>query len=218
MPNAPIVRPATAGPTTRAALNIAELRATALPMSPRPTISTTKLWRTGMSIALAVPRQQRQDDDHPDLDDTGQREHGEDRGEHHHHGLHDEDRLALRQDVGEHAAEQAEDHHREELRGSDHAQPERVVGELEDEPGLGDLLHPRPDQRDELAAEEQLVVAVAEGAQPSDGVHGHRPRPVLVALGDRSMPARWSARWRRRASASSIISAMRTALSRSVSI
>ena len=55
-PNAPIVRPATAGPTTRAALNIAELRATALPMSPRPTISTTKLWRTGMSIALAVPR------------------------------------------------------------------------------------------------------------------------------------------------------------------
>ena len=150
--------------------------------------------------------EQRQDDDHPDLDDTGQREHGEDRGEHHHHGLHDEDRLALRQDVGEHAAEQSEDHHREELRGSDHAQPERIVGELEDEPGLGDLLHPRPDQRDELAAEEQLVVAVAEGAQPSDGVNGHRPRPVLVALGDRSMPARWSARWRRRASASSIIS------------
>ena len=39
MPNAPIVSPATAGPTTRAPLNIAELIATALPMSRGPTIS-----------------------------------------------------------------------------------------------------------------------------------------------------------------------------------
>ena len=127
--------------------------------------------------------EQRQDDDHPDLDDAGQREHGEDRGEDHHHGLHDEDRLALRQRVREHAAEQPEDHHGDELRGGDHAEPERIVGELEDEPGLGNLLHPGPDQRDELAAEEQLVVAVAEGAQPPDGVNGHRRRPALVALG-----------------------------------
>ena len=162
--------------------------------------------------------EQRQDDDHPDLDDTGQREHGEDGGEDHHHGLHDEDRLALRQRIREDAAEQPEDQHGDELRGSDHAEPEHVVGELEDEPGLGNLLHPRPDQRDELAAEEQLVVAVAEGAQPSDGVHRHRLRPALVALGEGSMPARWSARWRRRASASSIISAIRSALWRSVSI
>ncbi len=40
---------------TRALLNIAELRATALPMSSRPTISTAKDWRTGMSTALTVP-------------------------------------------------------------------------------------------------------------------------------------------------------------------
>ncbi len=39
MPKNPIVNPATAGPTTRAPLNIAELRATALPTSRGPTIS-----------------------------------------------------------------------------------------------------------------------------------------------------------------------------------
>ncbi len=54
-PTAPMVRPATAGPMTRAPLNIAELRATALPMSSRPTISIAKAWRTGMSTAFTVP-------------------------------------------------------------------------------------------------------------------------------------------------------------------
>ena len=39
MPNRPIVKPATAGPTTRAPLNIAEFSATALPTSRGPTIS-----------------------------------------------------------------------------------------------------------------------------------------------------------------------------------
>ena len=54
-PNAPIARPATAGPTIRAPLNIAELSATALPRSSRPTISTAKAWRVGMSIAFRMP-------------------------------------------------------------------------------------------------------------------------------------------------------------------
>ena len=55
MSNRPIVIPATAGPRTRAPLNIAELRATALPMSSRPTISTEKAWRVGMSTTLVSP-------------------------------------------------------------------------------------------------------------------------------------------------------------------
>ena len=54
-PNAPIDRPAIAGPTTRAPLNRAELRATAGPTSSRPTISTENAWRTGMSTAFAIP-------------------------------------------------------------------------------------------------------------------------------------------------------------------
>ena len=55
-PNAPMVNPATAGPTTRAPLNIAELSETAFPMSLGPTISMANDWRTGMSMALTQPR------------------------------------------------------------------------------------------------------------------------------------------------------------------
>ena len=49
MSNAPISRPATAGPMIRDALNIAELSPTALATSSRPTISTANAWRVGMS-------------------------------------------------------------------------------------------------------------------------------------------------------------------------
>ena len=48
--------PATAGPTTREALNIAELRAMALIRSSLPTISMMNAWRAGMSKALTTPR------------------------------------------------------------------------------------------------------------------------------------------------------------------
>ena len=51
-----IMRPATAGPITRAALKVAELRAMALTTSSRPTISTANDWRTGISMAFAQPR------------------------------------------------------------------------------------------------------------------------------------------------------------------
>ena len=58
----------------------------------------------------------------------------------------------------------------------DDAQPDRVVGQRQDEPRLGHLLHPRADERDRLAGEEQPVVAMAEGAQPADRgrVEAHR--------------------------------------------
>src|SRR5439155_190662 len=49
-------RAATAGPTMRAPLNAAELRAIAFTRSSFPTISTTKTWRVGMSITFAQPR------------------------------------------------------------------------------------------------------------------------------------------------------------------
>ena len=54
-PRAPMRMPPTAGPTIRAALNIAEFRPTALVMSSRPTISTTNAWRVGMSTAFTRP-------------------------------------------------------------------------------------------------------------------------------------------------------------------
>jgi hypothetical protein len=55
MPITLIRTPATAGPTTRAPLKIIELSAIALGKSSRPTISTTKVWRAGMSKAVTRP-------------------------------------------------------------------------------------------------------------------------------------------------------------------
>ena len=57
-PNAATVSPARAGPTRRAPLNMAELRAMALVRSCfRSTMSITKDCRVGMSKALTKPRQ-----------------------------------------------------------------------------------------------------------------------------------------------------------------
>ena len=174
-PTRPIVIPATAGPMIRAPLNIAELSATALPMSSRPTISTANDWRTGMSTAFAQPRSRASrmmigTVTRPVYVRTARM-----MARRHHHDLDGDQGRALRERVGEHAREQPEHHDRDELGGRDHPEPERVVGQLEDEPGLGDLLHPGADQRDRLAAEEQPVVAMAERGDPA-GAHHRRPR------------------------------------------
>src|SRR5262249_41664846 len=47
----------------------------------------------------------------------------------------------------------------------DHPEQERRAGEAVDEPRLGDRLHPGTGQGDDLAAEEELVVPVAERAE-----------------------------------------------------
>ncbi len=166
----------------RAPLNIAELSATALPTSSRPTSSMAKDWRTGMSTALAQPEQDRQDQDHPDLDEAGDRQDGEDRRARTIITTWVPTRVcALGQGVRGDAGEQAQDHDRHELGRGHDAEPDRVAGQLEDEPRLGDLLHPRPDERDGLAAEEQPVVAMAEcascRARASPRPHGRRIAP-----------------------------------------
>ena len=50
-----IIKPAMAGPTIRARLNVDEFSATALARCSRPTISPTKLCRTGGSNAVNTP-------------------------------------------------------------------------------------------------------------------------------------------------------------------
>jgi len=55
VPTTAIRTPPTAGPTMRAALKTAELRAIALATSSLPTISTTNDWRAGMSTVLTRP-------------------------------------------------------------------------------------------------------------------------------------------------------------------
>src|SRR5438105_43171 len=55
-PNPAMTRPAIAGPITRAAMNIALLRLTALLTCSAPTISTTNARRAGLSKAFTAPR------------------------------------------------------------------------------------------------------------------------------------------------------------------
>ena len=87
------------------------------------------------------------------------------------------------------AGEQAQDHDRQELRGGHDAQPQRVAAaDRQDEPCLGDLLHPGADERDGLPAEEQPKVAMPERAtspwcagdasRRERGRAGHRPAPA----------------------------------------
>ena len=55
VPIAVMARPATAGPTIRAVLNVVAFSATAFGSCALPTISTTKDCRTGVSTAAAQP-------------------------------------------------------------------------------------------------------------------------------------------------------------------
>src|SRR5205823_11586821 len=62
------------------------------------------------------------------------------------------------------------------------SQFERRVRQLEHEPRLADALHPRADERDDLAGPEQAVVAVTERPQ-SGPWHGSWPPRVIIAQG-----------------------------------
>ena len=162
-PKKPIVRPAIAGPTMRAPLKIARVEGDGVGARPRgPTISTVNAWRVGMSTALVMPR------------------------------IVASTRICHTCTVSvttsanrmkasviwtawvaisvwrlgrasairpPNSPSRSTGQERERRR---QAEDQRVAGELEDEPRLGDLLHPGPDEADELAAEEQPVVAVAE--------------------------------------------------------
>ena len=201
MSKTPIARPAIAGPTTRAALKIAELRATALPMSSatdhlhherlpgrhvdrvRDAQGRAPGRRCARPGRCRVAARTARTNARIIADDLGR-----------------DERLPLRQGVGDEAAEQAEDDHGRELGGGDAAEHERVVGQLQDQPGLGDGLHPRADQRESLADEEQPVVAMPErarspwmrasrrtaGASSGD----HRPRLVERVVGQRGRSRR----------------------------
>ncbi len=111
--------------------------------------------------------------DHPDLHQVGHHQDAQRQGEDERHDLGHDERLTLGQGVGDDAAEEAEDEHRQELAGGHDAQRERVVGQRQHQPALGDRLHPGADQRDQLAGEEEPEVAVCE--RRSDAARHARP-------------------------------------------
>ena len=73
--------------------------------------------------------------------------------------------LSLRNGVGQDAAEESEEEHRRELGGGNEAQCDRIVGQLEYQPRLADLLHPSAHQRHEHSEPEKPEVAMAECAE-----------------------------------------------------
>ncbi|MFN8629172.1 MAG: hypothetical protein U0838_02285 [Chloroflexota bacterium] len=145
-------------------------------------------------------QEQRKREDVPHLHDAGLRERKQDEREHHLGELRRDEGLPLGQRVGHDPAEQAEDHHRQELRGRQQPEHERVARELEHQPRLGDRLHPRAHERDALAAEEEPVVPMGEGARavPEREARGHRPGSGAPPWGGwlGARPASMSARWR----------------------
>ena len=79
--------------------------------------------------------------------------------------LGDEQDAALAEAVGHDAAELAAEQDRRELRGQHEADEQAAVRELQGEPRHRDALHPGADRRDDLAGEEEPVVAMAQGTQ-----------------------------------------------------
>jgi hypothetical protein len=99
---------------------------------------------------------------------VGEGERGENRGGHHLRGLRADDRPAGVEAVDEGAADEAGDGVGQALEEGENAERHRRPGQLDDEPGLGDVLDPGAGDRDALPGEEQpVVVMAAEAAEGS---------------------------------------------------
>ena len=76
--------------------------------------------------------------------------------------LRHDDQLVAREAVGRQAAQRAQRKHRDLRAEPGRAQQPLRVGQAVDQPGLRHVLHPGPHQRDDLAADEQPEIAVAQ--------------------------------------------------------
>ena len=81
--------------------------------------------------------------------------------------------------IGDDAADQREQQDRQLAEEVVEAEIERRVGQLEDEPRLGDLLHPVADGRGEGAEPQHAEIAVVKGGERAadDGMNGSRAGP-----------------------------------------
>ena len=112
--------------------------------------------------------------DLPHGDGAQRHQDAEDEGQHAGCGLGDVEEATLVDPVDDEAAPAAEQQHRQELQGRDETDVEPVPVELvgEDQQAEGDGVHPGAGRRDDLADEEEAVVA---DAQRLKGLAG-RPR------------------------------------------
>ena len=156
-----------------------------------PTISTTKLWRAGLSKALTQPRAKMRAStiagvtapravsaQSVSAGRTSER-------------LRDREQTALGDAVGEQAAPHAREEHRQELQAGGDADERAVAGQLQDQPHLGDGLHPVAAERDDLAGEVAPVVRDGERAEGAAQGGRHR-RPSSSSRRSRMAAARSS--------------------------
>ncbi len=164
-PTVAIRMPATAGPTARAAFTSTELRLTALRRSSGPTISSTNAWRVGLSKTVQQPSRPAstktcQTCTRPVAERIPSTSASDPM-----QACTSDHQAPLVDAVGDHAAVRAEHQDRRHLHG--HQQPERGagVGQRQQQPALGDRLHPGADQRDGLAGVVAAVVRDREGRE-----------------------------------------------------
>ena len=77
--------------------------------------------------------------------------------------LSKDERTPLGKTIDEWTCEQREAHHRQELDRGDEAELGRRARNVQDEPGLADILHPCADDRDELPRPKYPEVALRQG-------------------------------------------------------
>ena len=176
MPNVAIRIPAMAGPIIRALCTITLFRLTAFTTRSGPTISITKLWRVGLSIAFTAAAHEHEREHHPRLHRPAGGQRPEQQGGQHHRHLGHHQQAPLVEAVGQQAAERAEEQYRDELQAvvtHRHA----AVGEGEDQPHLGHDLNPVAAERHDLAHE---VAPVVRDGQREEGLAERRSSaPVL---------------------------------------
>ena len=166
--------PAPAGPKIRAEWIRKLLSPTALTTRSEPTISMTKLWRVGLSTAFTEPRTKTsantiQGSTAPVAVSPQSASAGS--------AISDwrrDQQRALRDAVGEQPAPGAEEEDRQELERGRHPDREAAAGQRQDQPDLGDHLHPVAADRDQLPGEVAPVVRDLERCEGAAERGGHR--------------------------------------------
>ena len=166
---------------TRARLNWIELSAMAFGRSSFLTSDGISDWYSGAAERLGAAGDARQRQDVPDPHDVPVDQAGQGEGGGHLDPLRHQQQPAPVAAVGHDAADQREQHDRQLAEEGVEPQEERRFGERQNEPGLGDALHPGADAGGEGAEPQDAEIPVGErGRQAPEGPAGRGRRDRRV--------------------------------------
>ena len=101
----------------------------------------------------------------PHADRARERERGEDQRQHHRRALRRDDDAVATRAIRHRASDRRKEENRREADERRDAEQRGRASQPEDEPRFGHRLHPRAGERNQLAAEEQAIVAMTESAE-----------------------------------------------------